>query len=166
MTVVAIVGVLAAIGIMLVIKHFRSSKALEATGIIQEIRGAQEARRAETGAYLNVSQQDTWYPATPNGKRVSWVPATVPAANTDAARWQQLGIPRTDGTAFGFKTWAGNAGAVTGFNLGVTDVPVFPVATDVWYVIEAAGDFDADTKLWRLYSSSFNGEIYAENDGE
>ena len=166
LTVVAIVGVLAAIATMLVMKHFRSSKAIEATAVMQAIRAAQEARRAETGSYLNVSQQNVWYPATPNGKKATAWATTAPAPNTDAARWQQLGVTKTDGTQFGFKTWAGNAGAVTGFDLGLATAPVFPAADDIWYVIEAAGDTDSDAKLWRLYSTSFEAELRVENEGE
>jgi hypothetical protein len=67
---------------------------------------------------------------------------------------------------FGFKTWAGNAGPVTGFNLGLATAPVFPDSTDVWYVLQAAGDLDADTNLWRISASSFNGEVVVENEGE
>lgn len=167
LTVVAIVGVLATIGVILVMQHFRASKGLDAISTLQSIRSAQEARRAEAGAYLNVSQQDNWYPATPSGKtKRSWQPASTPTAGTDAARWQELGVAHQDGTMFGFKTWAGNPGAVTGFNLGLAAAPVFPDAPDVWYVIQAAGDLDADTTLWRISASSFNGEIHVENEGE
>lgn len=170
MTVVAIVGVLAAIGVILVVKHFRASKAVEASSIIQSIRGAQEARRAESGAYLNVSQQGVWYPATPSGDRkTSWV-SVAPTPGTDAARWRELAVPQTDGTRFGFKTWAGNPGpvpgAVVGFDLGLTTAPVFANAADAWYVIEAGGDLDADAKLWRIWASSFDGEVRMEHEGE
>jgi type II secretory pathway pseudopilin PulG len=167
MTVVAIVGVLAAVGVILVTKHFRASKGLEATSIIQSIRVAQEARRAEVGSYLNVSQQDVWYPAAPDGKtKTAWVAAVAPPADTDAARWRELGVAQTDGTSFGFKTWAGNPGPVTGFNLGLPSAPVFADSPDVWYMIEAAGDVDADGSYWRIWASSFDGEVSMVNEGE
>jgi type IV pilus assembly protein PilA len=166
LTVVAIVGVLATIATMLVMKHFRASKGIEATAVLQAIRAGQEARRAETGSYLNVSQQNVWYPATPSGtKKTAWA-TTAPADNTDAARWQQLGVTRTDGTQFGFKTWAGNAGAVTGFDLALSKAPVFPTSDDIWYVMEAAGDIDSDGSLWLMYTTSFDSELYTENEGD
>lgn len=162
MTVVAIVGVLATIGIMLVRQHFRESKSLEAMTIIQSIRAAQEARRAETGSYLNVSVSGDWYPAMPDGKqRRSFV-----TTHDDAARWAALGVSRTDGTMFGFRTYAGVPGPVAGFVLATTDPVAFPDATDNWYVIEATGDVDADGIRSQFVASSFNDEVYVERDGE
>jgi prepilin-type N-terminal cleavage/methylation domain-containing protein len=166
LTVVAIVGVLAAVAVILVGQHFRASKSLEATSIIQAIRAAQEARRAETGSYQNVTVEDTWYPAAPTGKVKSAWRVSAPAPGSNAARWQQLGVAQTDATQFGFKTWAGNPGPVAGFDLGLAAAPTFPEATDLWYVIEAAGDIDSDTRLSRFVATSFNAELYIENEGE
>lgn len=163
MTVVAIVGVLATIGIVLVRQHFRESKSIEAMSIIQSIRAAQEARRAETGTYLNVSTSKKWYPAVPNGtSRRSFVMAD----HDDFQRWQQLGVSRSDGTLFGFRSYAGAPGPVSGFTLATTETVTFPNATDNWYVIEAAGNIDSDDVLSEFVATSFNGEVYVERDGE
>jgi type IV pilus assembly protein PilA len=164
MTVVAIVGILSTIGIILVNRHFKASKSLEATAIIQSIRACQESRRAETGFYLNVSVNDAWYPAAPNGKtKTSWVVAT--GANADADRWQQLGVSRTDGTQFGFKTWAGYPGPVAP-PVNLASGGTFPDASDLWYVVEAGGDLDSDGTLSLFVAKSWDTELVIENETE
>lgn len=164
MVVVAIVGTMAAIAVVLVSRHIKASKSLEATSIIQSIRACQESRRAETGSYLNVSVNNAWYPKAPNGKiKTSWVvPTTV---NADATRWQQLGVARTDGTQFGFKTWAGVPGTVTA-PISFTAGSTFPAATDMWYVIEAAGDIDKDNTYSLFVAKSWDAELLIQEEGE
>ncbi len=168
LTVVAITGVLAAIGVMLVRGHLQEAKSAEAVSIIQAIRGAQESRRAETGTYQNcsVSGGNTlsaapWYPATPDGTLRAWK-----FAHADAALWALLDVSRPEGTRFGFLANAGNPGAAITAPV-TTDKPTWPTApADPWYVIQAAGDRDGDGKLSLFVAASFNGELYTENDGE
>src|SRR5688572_12815290 len=52
MVVVAIVGILATIGIVLFRKWVFHTRSVEALGMVQSIRTAQERWRAETGAYF------------------------------------------------------------------------------------------------------------------
>jgi prepilin-type N-terminal cleavage/methylation domain-containing protein len=164
MTVVAIVGVMAAIAVILVNRHVKAAKSIEATAIIQSIRACQEARRAETASYLNVSVNNAWYPKAPNGKtKTSWVVTT--AVNADADRWQLLGVSRTDGTQFGFKTWAGVPGAVTA-PVNLADGATFPNADDYWYVIEAAGDIDRDNTYSLFIAKSWDAELQIDNETE
>lgn len=164
LTVVAIVGVLATIAIILVQRHFRASKSLEAVTIIQAIRSAQEASRAETGSYLNVSTSNGWYPATPDGKtKTSWL---VPAGgHADGANWRRLGVSRTDGTQFGFRTYAGAPGPIA-FRFAASPSLALQDATDHWYTIEAAGDLDTSNSALSLYgASSWSNELYTVNEG-
>lgn len=163
LTVVAITGVLATIGTMLVRKHFVHAKSNEATAIMQAIRVAEEARRAETGSYQSCSGSTgtPWYPATPDGKVRAWSSPSHP----DIASWQTLDIKRAEGTQFGFLAFAGGPGATIPAPVTVSK-PVWSAQTDPWYLIEAAGDRDNDTKLSLFVTTSFNGEIYVENDDE
>jgi prepilin-type N-terminal cleavage/methylation domain-containing protein len=157
LTVVAITGVLAMIGVMLVRKHFQEAKSGEAVAIIQAIRSAQEARRAETGTYQNCSVSGSgllWYPATPDGTVRAWK-----FAHADAARWATLDISRPDGTRFGFLTNAGNPG--TTVTVPATATPIaWGTPTDPWYVIQATGYGNGTPKL--MVAASFNGELYTE----
>jgi type IV pilus assembly protein PilA len=164
MTVVAITGVLATIGTMMVRQHFKDAKTTEAVALIQAIRVAEEARRAESGAYTkcSVTAGTPWYPASPDGDRHAWKQLSHP----DWDNWKQLDISRPEGTQFGFLVDAGMPGAKPA-NALTADQPAWPAdPADPWYVIQAAGDRDKDTILSRLVAASFNGELYVENDGE
>lgn len=163
MTVVAITGILAAIAVVLVRKHFQAAKTLEAMNIVHAIRGGQESHRAEVGAYLDCSSASgKWYPATPDGFGRGW----VPAEHTDLACWRRLGVSSATSTQFGFKTFAGYPGTIS-VDLDVADSPTWPnPAPDPWYVIQAGGDRDQDGTFSYLLAASFNGEVYVENDGE
>ena len=165
LTVVAIVGVLASVCIVLVRRHLRDSKSLEAVSIIAAIRAAQEAQRAETGSYLNVSRTSQWYPAAPDGKTKRAF-TMADGAHVDAARWKQLGVSRTDGTQFGFRTYAGPPGPIN-VQLNTIGTVTLPDATDDWFVIEAGGNLTQSSAALSLWvASSLNGELYVENEGE
>jgi len=164
LTVVAITGILATIGTMMVRQHFKDAKTTEAVAIIQAIRVAEEARRAESGAYTkcSVTAGTPWYPAAPDGDQHAWKQPSHP----DFDNWKQLDISRPEGTQFGFLVEAGMPGVKPKDAL-TADKPVWPTnPADPWYVIQAAGDRDKDTVLSRLLAASFNGELYVENDGE
>lgn len=162
LTVVAITGVLAVIGVMLVRAHLQSAKSNEAIAMIQVIRAAEEGRRAETGTYLNCTTSDpaAWYPAKPDGKLRSWT-----FTHADATRWATLDISRPEGTHFGFLANAGYPGT-TVTAPQTASKPAWGAATEPWYVIQAAGDRDSDGTLSLFVASSFNGELYTENDNE
>lgn len=169
LTVVAITGVLATLGTMLVRQRFKDAKSIEATSLIQAIRGAQESKRAETGSYQNcsVSAGTPWYPGNPDGTYRAWRYDTHPDWDT----WKELGVSRPEGTQFGFLVNAG----IPSTKLPVpqtAEKPTWPTAVstpplvDPWYVIQAAGDRDKDTTLSLFLATSLNGELYVENDGE
>jgi len=172
LTVVAITGVLATIGTMLVRQRFKEAKTTEATALIQAIRGAQESRRAESGSYQNcsVTNGTPWYPASPTAVYNSWQQPSHP----DWDRWKQLDVSRSQGTQFGFLVHAGTPANITtsdGFQsklptVLLTNQPAWPTLADPWYVIQAAGDRDADSKLSRMLATSFSGELFVEDDGE
>lgn len=166
MVVVAITGVLATIGVMLVQAHFRDSKMLEAVAVIQSIRVAEEERRSEGGSYLDCSTTvgAPWYPTSPDADQHPW----RNTAHADWARWKQLGVTRPDGTRYGFLVRAGDPGTELPAPQTVSK-PTWPVAADLtapWYVIQAAGDNDQDGTLNLVVAASFNGELYVENEGE
>jgi prepilin-type N-terminal cleavage/methylation domain-containing protein len=162
MAVVTITAILGTVGVVLVRQHFRDAKSSEAVTLIQAIRVAEESRRAETGTYQNCSGAGTpWYPGTPNGTMRAW----QQPAHTDYAAWRNLGISRPSGTQFGFLVHAGNPG--TALPTPVTNQkPTWTTPVDPWYVIQGAGDRDKDGTFSFFLASSFNGELYTENDME
>jgi len=163
LAVVAMIGVLAALAVVGYRRYLYSSKSAEAKAIIGHIHTAEASYRAETLGYLSCSSSLTaWYPAAPNGKKRHWV-----QAHADASCWRMLNVATDSPTSFGFAVVAGAPGGP--IPTPSTDTkPVWPApTTEPWYVIQAAGNADADTKLSLFLSSSFApSEIYVENESE
>ena len=88
MVVVMLVGILATVGIVMFRRWIFHTRSVEAIGMVQSIRVAQERWRSETGGYMDVSTNMTaWYPtATPGRKLYDW----RQVAGNDYAKWQLL----------------------------------------------------------------------------
>jgi type IV pilus assembly protein PilA len=163
MAVVAIVGVLATLGIVAYRRYISSSKATEAIYMVGAIRSAEESYRAETLGYLDVSSSiSSYYPmATPTNRKYAW---DAPSAD-GYAKWRQLGA-RADGPVyFGYAVKAGSAGG-TPPTLSIVNPPTWPATTEPWYVIQAAGDVNANGVFCYVTTSSFTSEVHIENEGE
>jgi prepilin-type N-terminal cleavage/methylation domain-containing protein len=163
LTVVAIVGVLATLGLVAYRKFINSSKSTEAVYMVGSIRAAQESYRAETLTYCNASVGFVnYYPGAPLGnKKQSW-DAT---SHADYANWRQLGARADSGVYYGYLTSAGVAGATIPA-LHVANKPTWPTPNEPWYIIEAKGDVDGNGVYSWAAGSSFTGEIYLEGEGE
>jgi prepilin-type N-terminal cleavage/methylation domain-containing protein len=164
MAVVAITGILAVVGVVLVRGHLRAAKVNDALAGIQAIRSAQEAYRAQNGQYLNCSSptEPRWYPMDEPGETAyEWRQESHP----DWPRWRELGVTRTRPTQFGFAVNAGNPG--TGYPVFQTATdPVLSASPDPWYVIQVKGNLDGDSVPMIGIAASFNPEVYIENSGE
>ncbi len=162
LAVVAMVGILSALAIVGYRRYLNSAHTADAKAVIGSIRVAQESYRAETLGYLNASSSLTdWYPKAPDGLRHPW-------KNTSHARYAQWAMlnPATDShTTFGFAVVAGGPGDTIP-DLTTASKPTWTVPTEPWYVIQAAGDADDDGVFSMLAASSFNGEVYVEQEGE
>lgn len=162
--VVAMIGVLAALAIMGYRKYLNSAQASEAKAVIQSIRNAEEAYKAETLVYLSVSASLTdYYPnAAPNDRKMNW---NNPGA-TSFANWRTLNVVTDGPVRFGYAVMAGLPGAVSAVTSLSTPVTWPNPATEPWYVVQAAGDRDNNGTFAIFVSSSFSGEIMSENDFE
>jgi type IV pilus assembly protein PilA len=163
LTVVAIVGILATLGLVAYRRFITSSKSSEAIYMVGAIRAAQESYRAETLSYLDVSAGfNDYYPTSSMGaKKTAWDAST----HKDHVRWRQLGA-RPDGPVYyGYLVAAGVAGAVPPA-LHTANKPTWQTTTEPWYVIEAKGDVDGNGTYSWAAGTSFTGEIYLENQGE
>jgi len=167
MVVVAIVGVLAAIGITLFTKHIHAGRSAEATNMIQSIRAAQERYRAETQRYLDVSASLTrYYPrAAPDDQKVPWNNPD----HADATRWERLNATSIGQVMCVYATVAGavgtspNSEALSSFE---GPLPTFGNQNQQWYLIHAKADIDADGNAALYLATSLNGEVYVEHEGE
>jgi len=163
MIVVAIVGVLAAVGVFLLNKHLFASKSVEASAMIQSIRAAEERWRSENQSYLDVStSMDSWYPmAKPSTDKWAWV---NPDGN-DAAKWRLLNATAPGPVQFGYAVKAGEAGT-TPPKLLAKSQPNWTPSTEPWYLIQAFADANGDGEHALFAACSYTGEIYSENEGE
>ena len=162
MVVIAIIGVLSAIAIVGYKRYIDAAKVGEAVQVSQSIRSAEEAFRAETMTYLDVST--AYHPRNTgfNSGKVNW---TKPS--DDLAKWKTLGVTTDGPVRFGYKCNAGAAGtAIT----TVVDMPGYalPAGNQAapWYVIQAKGDpGDRGTgKEVYMIGSSLTGELKWVND--
>jgi prepilin-type N-terminal cleavage/methylation domain-containing protein len=166
MVVVAIVAVLALVGVTLFRRWVYHSRSVEAMAMVQSIRTAQERWRAETGAYLDTSTTiSTWYPMASPGKTLyEW----HQVGHADYARWQLLNPTISGPVQFGYATKAGapfSAMAMPSSN----SKPTWPATTDItqpWFVIQAMGDTDENGVNAYYVASSLNGEVFKEAEGE
>ncbi|MCC6664223.1 MAG: prepilin-type N-terminal cleavage/methylation domain-containing protein [Polyangiaceae bacterium] len=164
MVVVVLVGILATVGVVMFRQWVFHTRSVEAFGMVQSIRVAQERWRAEHGAYYDVSTTMTsWYPtATPSRKLWQW----DQVAGTDHDRWMMLNPTISGPVQFAYVTKAGAAGSVMA-PLSLSTAPAWPASpAQPWYVIQAMGDTDADGVYSYYAAASLNGEIARENEGE
>ncbi|WP_437917172.1 prepilin-type N-terminal cleavage/methylation domain-containing protein [Sorangium sp. So ce302] len=174
LVVVAMVGVLAAIAMVGYRRYMDAAGIAEPKAVMQGIRGAQEAYKAEMLVYLNVSKGslDAWYPAgTLSDRKRAWG-----GAHPDATDWQLLNVTTDGAVRFGYATVAGVTppfgvtphGGFTFAGLPAGNPLADPqfAPNGPWYVIQAAGDRDSDGTLALLLTASTMSGIYWENETE
>ena len=130
--------------------------------MVNGIRSAQEAYRAETLTYLDVSGSlDNYYPMdTPTNKKWGWGGGN----NDKAAKWKMLNVTSDGPVMFGYATIAGPPGALRtpGLALKVD----LPEPQEPWYLIQAKGNVDGDDVFSHCVATSFSNEVLWDNEGE
>ena len=170
MVVVAIVGILATLAVVGVRSYMIAARANEAKAMIQAIRAAQEAYKAETGTYLDVSGnlKDYQPRPTPDEHFASFYNNVT---DTKEQSWRMLNpsVPK-EGVRWVYSTVAGPAGGAFPPNADfcTADPPSFTGASSEkpWYVIQAIGDTDGDKHYGCMMASSFTGAVYDESSGD
>jgi type IV pilus assembly protein PilA len=171
MIVVAIVGILATLAVVGYRKLINASHVTEATGMVQNIRVAQEAYHAETQRYANVSKSLTdYYPSAPVYQQVTAWGAQCNNC-TDQASWASLPVHVDGPVRFGYATVAGLASEAPPGPVTVNGSPLtFPaLPTSDWFVIAADGDLDgnaAEPNNTHVYASSWDNQIWVDRDGQ
>lgn len=169
MIVVVIVGILATLAVVGYRKLVTSSHVTEATGMVQNIRIAQEGYHSETQQYANISTSLTdYYPSPPVYQQVTaW---GAPHANAGVS-WSALPVHVDGPVMFGYATVAGIAGGNVPGAVTVNGAPlVFPAnPTTDWYVIAACGDLDGDPvepNNTHVYATSWTNQVFVDRDGQ
>lgn len=167
MIVVAMIGVMSALAMVGYRKYIYSAQSSEAKNVIQMIRGAQEAYKAEMLQYLSPSASLTsYYPnPSPNDRRWTWVQNN--AAYT--AGWAQLSVNPDAPVRFGYACIAGIAPTNSMQPLSAfASPPTLPTLNSgtAWYEIQAINDHNANGIFAVFGSTSLSGEIMSENEAE
>ncbi len=194
MATVAIVGVLAVVAYAGYRKFVVSAHQTEANAMLSGIKNRQEAYKAETGAYLNVStslaaNQATSFPSLyphclgnvtlPSAQSVGWGQLACPATccNTNAD-WQKLKVESNAPTFYGYSTVAGCTAASATATCPVAspstltikfsgNSPTWPTSIlGPWFIATAVGDADGNKVFSTVMISSFDNAVYVDNDGE
>lgn len=166
--VVAMVGVLATLATVGYRRYISSAKTGEATQMLGAIKASQEAFKAETFRYLNVSDDlETYYPqnAMPDGSvKYAWEGGKPESAGTN---FRTLGVSSTGPVLYGYACVAGS---------GSTSMPALPLEFETpswpnppgspWYVAVAAGNLDGDEVYSGFMTSSLHAQIISINADE
>jgi len=146
MIVVALVGILAVLGMEGYRALMLSSHTSEATHMVQAIRVAEESYHAEAQAYVSTSTDGKTglYPATaPGAFKTPWTTptGTCPAAQNDPNCFALLPIHADGEVMFGYATVAGVAGSVPpGLTWASVSAPITTASPLDWYWVTAIGN--------------------------
>lgn len=166
MVVVTIVGILSVIAVVSYRRVTASARMSEATGMIFNIRAAQERYHAETQSYADISADlASTYPApAPGGFRTGWGAA---CSNCKAGMdWSILSVHPDGPVLFGYTTIAGQAGSTPpSFTVSGNTISFAASATD-WYLVGARGDYDANGVFCQLYGTSYGSQLFIDKEGE
>ncbi|MGC4070087.1 MAG: hypothetical protein QM784_36605 [Polyangiaceae bacterium] len=174
MTVVVIVGILAALGVYGVRRYVNSAKSSEARAMILNIKAAEEAYREETYQYLPtanaINGTGELYPhaclsIAPGKVKVAWEQS---ANCAQAKAIKTLGVTSTSPVYYGYGVGVPVSGGSmpalplsTPFNWGGNANPTGPA-----FAVVAMGDVDGDSTFSVFVSSSFTDEVHVEAEGE
>lgn len=169
--VVAIVGVLAVIAVVGYRKLVTSSKVTEARSMLQGIRVAQEAYKAERGVYVNIGTQGCPEPdITKTGKqKTQWNPGCT-AGGTNS--WALLAVHADGPVQFQYMTIAGVGGSPAGLGDGwvggYANLAGTAASPRAWYIAAAMANLDNNdsTAPTELVTTSNAGDIYIRNEGQ
>jgi prepilin-type N-terminal cleavage/methylation domain-containing protein len=162
MIVVAIIGVLAALGSYGVRRYILEAKKAEAASMITQIRAAEEAYRDETFTYLGAldGSFSEWHPETnPGGSKYSW------GIDTDLRTqvFDPLGVQPTGPVEYSYCVVAGTTGSslpTLPTDLGQTFS--FPTPAGPFYIAMAKADLDTDGRFTYALAHSDTSAIHID----
>ena len=173
--VVVITTVLAMIAMFGFARHRGAARMTEATQLTTQIRDAQEAYKAETGVYADVSSGLTsYYPAaSPGAFTTAWGDDCKVCSSLGA--WRKLSVHPDAPVMYGYATIAGIGAVPTGgpppgsssggsSGGGISGTP--PGPTDPFYVVQAKGDVNGDGVACTVMAASNNPALTVTNEGE
>jgi type II secretory pathway pseudopilin PulG len=155
-TVVVIIGVLAAIAIPAFKRYLDSGSAAEAMAILGELRNREEAYRAEFGVYYSTGANESdIFPTL--GSCIEPCPKGIaPPLGTMRTEWSNLGVnPQKNQLYCGYVVIAGASGAPTTGTIGVQQLGAAALNTPWWYAIGYC-DNNRAAAANTTYATAFN----------
>ncbi len=169
---VAMIGVLAAIGLVGYRRFIHSAQSSEAKAVIGMIRAGQEAYKAEMLVYVSPSStMDDYYPTTqgalPADHRINWIQPGDTRYTDPGHGWALLNVATDAPVRFGYACMAGVGNPIHA-PTKMANPPTMPtiLAGVPWYSIQAINDHDQNGKYAVFFSISTSGEILSENEQE
>jgi type IV pilus assembly protein PilA len=168
MVTVAIVAILAVVGVYSVRRYVVSAGTAEPIELINSMRAAEESYKDETFGYLSVGGIDSYYPfgSTVPGtqKKKAWE-GGLPSG--DFTNWNVLGVHPSSVVQFGYACVAGKGTGVPNQSaLKIAKDLNYPASAADWYVVRAASDRDGNGVAAIFVGSSFTDQIYGEGETE
>jgi type II secretory pathway pseudopilin PulG len=176
MIVVAVIGVLAALGTVAYTRYVRASHAEEAQDMVVNIRAAEEAFLAENGAYLDVSGcvgTGCSYPSqTPGSFATAWGGACGWCKNP-AIGWTGLTVAPSVPVYYGYSVIADSTNPPSSRGLGTQMYNGQPLNLSAlgahgapWYFVEADGNITGDgVNFTHVYGMSGSKQIFVNGAG-
>lgn len=161
MTVVTILGVLAALGTYGVRRYVLEAKKAEASSMLAQIKAAEESYRDEMFRYLGVAAfNDTdWHPTpTPGEAKHDW----NTGGDVQAAIFDPLGVAPDGPVQYSYTVVAGVGGTPPA--PPITNPPAFGAQTGPWYVAMARADLDGDGGFTHALAFSGTNAIQIEQN--
>jgi len=170
MVVVAIVSVLATLGVYGPRRYIASSKTGEAVQMLGSIKAAQESYKDETFQYLNVSESFTDEKYYPSNSKPGQAKAMWGGTDELAQKWATLGVNPNGPVLFVYACVAGGPAEAVPSPAESGDITVgnWPTAAPgtPWYVAKAKADLDAGGAYTVYVAPSFTTQIFSANEGE
>lgn len=167
--VVVIIGIIAVLAMVGYRKWVIQSHEAEAQDMVSNIRQAEEAFKAENGAYVNVSaglEPPNMYPQpSPVGSvTTQW---GGPCGNCIGS-WTTLNVAPNAPVVFGYAVVAGAAGATPpSITWNGSAVDLTGLVKQPWYIVEAYCDLNAQgTPDMQLYGVSSSNQLMMNNEGQ
>lgn len=177
MIVCAIMAMLAALAITGYRKYIHAAQSSEARTVMGQIRAGEEQYRVEMLNYLTCSASLTdYYPnSSPNDTRWSWERSSDARYNapysysTNIAGWQMLNVHPDAPVRYGYAVVAGTApGAFPAVDGAFAHPPAWPTTLTSgtpWFIVAARNKHISSFAPAVLVTTSWDGNIYSENDG-
>jgi prepilin-type N-terminal cleavage/methylation domain-containing protein len=173
MIVVVIIGVLSMLAVIGYRKLVQSAHVSEATGMVNNIRVAQEAYHAEAQQYADISSDLTssWYPRAPSYGVVTGWGANCASGCKANMQWTQLPLHVDGPVLFGYATIAGPADpsgpAALPQNNSCNIAYQSGTPTPDWYVVMGKGELDGNpSDFTYVCTTSWSNQIFVVDDGK